>query len=463
MSIIYVSSSLQLGDGSAPEKPVNNLLGLQETVKRVRANSDTVEAILFECGSVFTAGLGTWDVSNILLGSFGNGPKPIFWCQQFMRTYSDKVDNLTISSLDIRYKGVEEANGLQMLSGGNNLVVRDCIIRGFTVNINVQGYSAPWFNVLINNNRILDATSAGGRAQGLYAENTHGLELSNNIFDKCGTTQIIQSHGAYIHALCTDLTADNNVFSRCAGTGLQARPGGTVINNTFIRCPVSLTFGYVLGGSDPTPGGVPGLAENNVIIEGCDIGTPTAPQYLGARGIGIQIGNLQKDALFRHNLIAKTASVVMWEPAVQFWQNHGTGMQNAMFVDNLIVDWNEVQFLSNAGMPPEFRFENNTVHRIRFHKSPLLQKAFYTAEYDVQLRSRNRIIEPPATQQYTGHGGFEDYSGLREGFYKPSWPREFFQSSYNFMPVAPAPEPVPKMCTFTIPAGTEQVVINIEK
>ena len=142
--------------------------------------------------------------------------------------------------------------------------------------------------MLIQDCIILDATSKGGQAQGIYAENCHGITIDNCVFDRCGTTPSTQSHGVYIHSLCTDLLVSDCVFSRVAATGLQARPGGIVRGNVFVRCPVSLSFGYVLGGSAPTPGGVAGEIRDNVIVEGVDI--PTAPSPL-IRGIGMQIAN----------------------------------------------------------------------------------------------------------------------------------------------------------------------------
>src|SRR5690606_38167079 len=98
-------------------------------------------------------------------------------------------------------------------------------------------------------------------------------------------TQTIFNHNVYIHAECSNLVARGNIFSRSSSHGLQARPGGIVENNLFIRCPVACSYGYVLGGSDPTLGGVGGRVDGNVFVEGNDIDDKP-------RGIGLQVGNI---------------------------------------------------------------------------------------------------------------------------------------------------------------------------
>ena len=68
---------------------------------------------------------------------------------------------------------------------------------------------------------------------------------------------------------------------------MQLRPGGTVVNNLFVRNSIALCVG---GGNNPDPGGVTADVRGNVILDGKDI------DAANPRGWGMWFGNIASGA-----------------------------------------------------------------------------------------------------------------------------------------------------------------------
>lgn len=456
---LYVSST-GTGDGRSQGAPMAWGADVQGTIERVRANGGDVASVLIERGSVYTGGLGMWRTSNVRIGCYGdeNKPRPVFRCDKFLHTYA-QVDGITIENLDIQHVGAE-ANGLQLLGHGSGLTIRNCRIQGFAVNVNIQGTTGRWRDVAIEDCVILDATSTSGRAQGVYAEAADGIRITGSIFDRNGTAPSIQSHAVYVHALCSGAEVAGCVFSRSAATGFQARPGGIVADNVFIACPISLTYGYVLGGSDPTPGGVTGSVERNVIVHGRDI-SPTL-----IRGIGMQVGNCQPGTVVADNLIAHSQSAQPWEAAMQLYYQHGAGMSGVQVTGNYVVDWNGI-LVATTITPDKLTFTGNTIHRVRYPLNQgLLQTKPYVAPEWIKARvSDNTFIESATGRTYPGTGAFDDFDGLRAGEYTAAWLASYFRSAWGFEVDEPNPEPEPieTEMTVTVPPGISRLIVEIEQ
>ena len=106
-----------------------------------------------------------------------------------------------------------------------------------------------------------------------------------------GADPTVFNHNLYINVGIENLVVKNNILTRASATGLQARSGGIVENNLFVQNPISLTYGYVLGGSmdkSVRDTGISGSVTNNIILEGTDIGSKS-------RGVAMEIANVNDD------------------------------------------------------------------------------------------------------------------------------------------------------------------------
>lgn len=454
--ILYVSSD-GAGDGRTADRPARWTPALQTT-------PDLTE-IRFARGHLYDRGPGAWMRPGVMFGAYGNTdvPRPTFWVSNFVLT-QQRVDGLVFEDLDIQDTG-EEAEGMRFLGGGIGLTIRRCDIIGFANNITVQGTMGRWQDVMIEDCVIADATRTNGRAQGIYVEATDGISISRCVVDRCGTTPSTQSHGVYIHALCTELLVQNTIFSRCAATGLQARCGGRILDNVFIQNPISMTYGYVQGNSNPTPGGVAGSVDGNVIVEGNDI------DAAHIRGIGMQLGNMQPGSRVWQNLIARTESAQPWEAAMQLYVQHGIGMRGCEIIENQIIDWNGVLVATNIPVP-EMTFARNTIHRVRYPVSQPLMKtrasmgSYVDTAWLAERSLDNTLIERPDAVRYPMYPHpFTDFDGIRAREYTAAYLARYFRDAYNMSiaPPAPEPEPLPTEMTVTIPPHIERLIVEFKR
>ena len=79
----------------------------------------------------------------------------------------------------------------------------------------------------------------------------HGLTLQDNVFDHdgwnyaAGAWMTMYNHDCYVTALCSGLTATDNIFANASNFGLEARCGGNISSNLFYNDANGLCFGLV--------------------------------------------------------------------------------------------------------------------------------------------------------------------------------------------------------------------------
>src|SRR6185369_12205104 len=130
----------------------------------------------------------------------------------------------------------------------------------------------------------------GGHSQGLYCYAVDGLLIEENVFDHNGWNENvpgagadIYSHNLYIDNDNTGVIVRGNIIANASSHGMQLRPGGTVVNNLFVRDSIALSVG---GGNNPDPGGVTATVRGNVIMDGKNIDAATP------RGWGMWFANI---------------------------------------------------------------------------------------------------------------------------------------------------------------------------
>lgn len=122
-----------------------------------------------------------------------------------------------------------------------------------------------------NNNTSLNRNA---RPSNLFANDTNGLLIEENVFDYGGWNPNVKNAGAnmYNHNLYiqydnvgNSIVIRNNIITRASSHGIHGRPGGLYQNNFFARNSISLGMGYK---DHPLSKGTFARAIDNVITEG---------------------------------------------------------------------------------------------------------------------------------------------------------------------------------------------------
>ncbi|HWE02406.1 MAG TPA: PKD domain-containing protein [Tepidisphaeraceae bacterium] len=233
--------------------------------------------------------------------------------------------------------------GFYDLGGTSDLLIEDCSFSYFLVDINLQGFYSPLYNITVRRDQILDSYSTVGHSQGLYAESVNGLTIDDSVFDHDGwNTSVpgagatIFNHDAYLHSSNNGVVVTNNIFADAASFGLQARSGGIVDDNAFINDPYAFSFGLV-NGATTRAGGVSGEVIGNVVLG--------SRQDASGWGIGAMIGNLAVggDTVISDNLFADgggTQPAILFQPGSNVSNpQQEVGLNSLVLSDNIVYNW----------------------------------------------------------------------------------------------------------------------------
>jgi hypothetical protein len=199
------------------------------------------------------------------------------------------IHDVAFFSLDLqadRSKGMN-TQGVRITSNNTkNILFEDVRVQNFSNNITFDcQYPASCTNMQVRRSQLLDAYAMDQvevpHSQNLYADRVIGLLIEESVLDhggwqtRGGVNRATQfNHNQYTQTLNKCVTFRGNVSLRGSATGLQARSGGTIVDNFYALNPVQLTYGSVNGGSVDAkhiPLGVSGTVRNNAFIQGTDI------------------------------------------------------------------------------------------------------------------------------------------------------------------------------------------------
>ncbi|HEX8911892.1 MAG TPA: hypothetical protein VF796_06000, partial [Humisphaera sp.] len=263
-----------------------------------------------------------------------------------------------------REEAANGTNGLRVVGPFDNLLVEDCSFQYYRTNITMQstygsdGSYREVSNVRLRRNVIADAYAPdidgfgidnGVTAIGVYADDVRNLTIDGNVLshngwaadNSLGAIATVHNHNAYINTKVTGFVFTNNIVADGSSHGIQARAGGVIKNNLFLRNPIGMSFGYMNGEGVRTPGGVSGEVSGNVFVG-------TGRIVDANRAYGLEIGHLRPvsqggGTLVKNNVFANdNAGVDQYAIKLDVGSVTNTSSTPDVGISDLTIDGNEV-------------------------------------------------------------------------------------------------------------------------
>jgi hypothetical protein len=349
---VYVSSSEgnDRHDGLSPETARRSI---QAGYALLRDGEP--DWLLLKSGDVWEEGELWWKKSGrsaserMVVGSYGEGPRPR-WLTGTKSGITGNpnrrdafISNLVFRDLHfVQHKndGVQGGSGIALLNGWRDVLIENCKVEGYRVNLCFQAYldGVRQSRIAVRRCVIVDALATNkAHAQGIFADGVDGLLIEENVLDRNGwgpetPTANMFRHNIYIQSLvgddkgCTGVVTRGNISARAAATGFMQRPGGVVEENLLLQNPIGVQFGY--SGGPP----VGGMVRGNVVIDGRDIG-PGEP-----RAFGVWLTNVE-GVTVESNIVAHQRSGTHNAVGINVDGTH----RDMVVRGNIVYDWAEVQ------------------------------------------------------------------------------------------------------------------------
>jgi len=321
--VFYVAAN---GNDSNPGTQAAPFRTLAKGYSVLRAGQP--DQVLLRSGDTFTqAGMdlnkGSGSLTTyMVIGSYGTGPRPkIRSADSVFGIYS--VRGLAIVGLDIQPSSGHPGNGIWMPEGSSNILIEDCLLAGFGVNVasHRAGASGVIDRLKIRRNVFIDPWSSLPQSgHNLFLGEQTNLLIEENVFDRGGRDggeQTIFRRNVYIHdsgGVTQNVTVLGNLHARSCSDSIQVRPGGNVVrNNLSLQNPTGMTSGG-------------GTFEYNVAIDAKDINS------IDRRGTGFELFGTFAGGV-RYNIVAHQQTGT--ENINAFALNSFTGT----FAGNFVYDW----------------------------------------------------------------------------------------------------------------------------
>ena len=201
--VVYVSSSAgnDANDGGEPASPVRTLAKGASLLRDGRGDE-----LLLRCGDTWHEALGQWTRSGrsrdepLLIGQYGAGPRPVVATgtgTAFTAGAAAPVHDVALVGIDFWADGRDPSvvgfhsdgvpNGIVLRDNVAGVLIEDCVVRDYGVNIDAQRNAGSISDVSIRRSVVIDAYSTDGSTpQGLYADGVNHLTLDGNVFDHNG-------------------------------------------------------------------------------------------------------------------------------------------------------------------------------------------------------------------------------------------------------------------------------------
>lgn len=357
---VFVSSSTgsDSNDGLSASSPVKTI-GKGASLLR----SGSPDWLELKRGDVFTDAFPTWGKSGrnaqepMVITSYGdpNAPRP--WIKtgnargfySYMTLHDLAMVGLKFSAngrdpSSPDFKSTDGAYGFQLVGPSSNILVEDTSFDHYLNAATVQGFNGYMTNIKFRRDQFLDSYDGTGyKAIGLYASQTDGLVIEESVFDHNGwneeistATASIYSHNIYLWQTTKNSVVRNNIIAEAGSHGLQARGGGIIEGNLFLKNPIGALLG---NGSEVTAGGVSGKIVGNVFTEDRDTNGAT-------RGWAIEVGNTKagggtviSDNIMTDDSQNKYAAIQLQVDTTASNSSTGVGINDLTIERNIVYQW----------------------------------------------------------------------------------------------------------------------------
>jgi hypothetical protein len=362
--------------------------------------------LLLERGAVWHESLGQWKKSGrsasepMLVATYGDtDARPRLETGSGSGIFTNPgagspatIDDLAIVGVHFHadgYTGGGNCIGGQFLQPASHVLIEDCKFEGYSGNLVFQGYGGHHTDFRLRRSVIVDAYaihSIGGHSQGLYAYAVDGLLLEENVFDHNGWNENVAgagadifSHNIYIDNGNTGVVVRGNVIANASSHGMQLRPGGTVVNNLFVRNSIALAVG---GGNNPEPNGVTTDVRGNVIVDGKNI-DDSEPRGWAMWFANIASGHVAQN-LIANNTLGTQPSVMTLDGEHQGDSHDSIGVHNLTIDHNIVFNWGGSVFVKgNPSQISEIQILNNDVQDATWSE-PVIEHSNAGTTHNVQ-------------------------------------------------------------------------------
>ncbi|MCX5660864.1 MAG: hypothetical protein NTW19_14255 [Planctomycetota bacterium] len=354
--IIYVSSSTG-NDANVGLSAAAPLRTIATALTKVR--NGFADWVRLARGDVFNESIA-WSASGknanepTVLTNYGAGPRPIVQPPSgedgILIASATPTHDVMILGIDFYARSRDPSvagfnpstvsSGIRWISPGANLLVEDCAVRFFNIDVVVSGVGTgaeAMNNFRIRRSVITDAYGVVGHAEGLYVTDVVGITVQENVFDHngwnaavVGAEKNVFNHNVYID---NENFSDNNlitgnIITRASSHGIQFRAGGVVTENFLVDDPIGILIG---GGDDfpvSSPNGVLAYAYNNVVLASGDIGA------MLPRAFGIETLNI-RGGIIANNIVAHDKSAFSFGHGVEV----SAPTSDLTLANNIVYDW----------------------------------------------------------------------------------------------------------------------------
>lgn len=288
----------------------------------------------------------------------------------------ERIDHLALIGLHMHadaYVGGASPSAVAWLAPTDGVLIEDCFLQGYEVDIRFSETAGRKRNVRIRRNVIVDAFATEGViGHGLFLATCDGLLLEENVIDRNGFNPAVPEalptifrHGVYVQSGvdgCSNVLVRGNIVSDNSSHGVQLRPGGIALDNLFLRNPIALLLG---GGLELQAGGAIAVAHRNVILNGRDI------DAVNPRGWGLGGDNLVA-ATISENVIAFGEGALPIALSLG-GESQGVGVLDTHVCGNLVHEWGGSSIFAGAAARLGPLWLERNVLRNTLSSSPLLE------------------------------------------------------------------------------------------
>jgi hypothetical protein len=344
---VHVSSATgdDANDGATPDAPVRTLARACELVR-----DGYPDWLLLKRGDSWTGeDFGRWKKSGrsksepMYIGAYGASDKrPLVQTGKATRAFwldgAAGLNHVAIDGIEFHahtYDGVEGAEaGILWLGGGGDLIIEDCLVRGYKDNIVFHGFGQTAKDLRVRGCVIVDAWSKVAHAQGLYAQEAQHIVVEGCVFDHNGWVEGVPgaeanpfNHNIYIQYNANFVDVRDCLLVDASSHAIQMRCSGNVEDCVFISNPI----GLLVGNGGEAPPAVTRIAGNAFLF--ADDINPDTP-----RGMGIDLQNIASGEIVA-NLIADEKSVHAHGHAMKMHASAGAPVYDVLFDANIIHEW----------------------------------------------------------------------------------------------------------------------------